>query len=439
MLKRGLNINDIARNIRFTFGISSLYFLEVAKLRAVKLIWSKIIESFGGDEESQKIFIHARTSFNNQTKYDPYVNMLRTTTEAFSAIIGGVDSLHTNCFDESLELPEEFARRIARNTQLILNEESHLNQLIDPAGGSYFVENLTGEIAKKSWTLFRDIEAKGGILKAMESGFVQEEIDKIVNEKRNNFAKRRTTQVGINAYANIKEEKLKYKKSDNYKILKKRYEEYDKKKNDKLISKIINEINLSDNYELVFEKVSQAVNEGATIFDVASGLRKNQKSEFKINRVVVQRTAEIFEELRDASLDFKNKNGYLPKVFLLPMGALKQNKARADFSKAFFEIGGFDVISQQRFHTVESAIDSALKSDSKIAVICSTDETYPELVPQITYGIKGENKDKIIVLAGYPKDYVDKFKKYGVDEFIYLGCDAHQILKSLMTKIGVIK
>lgn len=439
MMKRGLSINEIARNIRFTFGISSLYFLEISKLRAVKILWAKIIESFGGDEESQKIFIHARTSFNNQTKYDPYVNMLRTTTEAFSAVVGGVDSMHTNCFDESIDLPEEFARRIARNTQIILNEESHLNQLIDPAGGSYFVENLTDEFAKKSWKLFQEIEERGGIFSALESGFIQEEIEKIADEKKTNFAKRRTIQVGINAYANVKEEKLQYKKSDSYKILIKRYEDYEKKKNEKLISEMKNNIELSDSDEIIFEKVSQVVKAGATIFDIAAGLRNEQKSDFKINRVVVHRTAEIFEELRDASLEFKNKNGFLPKVFLLPMGALKQNKARADFSKSFFELGGFDVISLQRYHTVESAIDSATKSDSKIVVICSTDESYPEIVPQITYGIKEERKDMLIVLAGYPKEYVDKFKKYGIDEFIYLGCDAHIILKSLMTKTGVIK
>lgn len=436
MLKRGLNINDISRSIRFTFGIGPLYFLEVAKLRAVKMLWAKIIESFGGDEEAQKIFIHARTSFNNQTKYDPYVNILRTTTEAFSAVIGGVDSLHTNFFDESIEFPEEFARRIARNTQIILNEESHLNQLIDPAGGSYYVENLTDEIAKKSWAEFQNIEAKGGIIKALETGYVQDEIEKIVSEKSEVFAKRRTIQVGINAYANVKEEKLEYKKSDAYNILKDRYEEYEKKKNEKHVNEITKEIKLSE--ESIFEKTSKAIKEGATIFDIASAIR-TKKEKFKIRQIVVHRMAEIFEELRDASLEYSRKYGHLPKVLLLPMGSLKQHKARADFSKAFFEIGGFDVNSKHRFHTVEAAIDAALKEDAKIVVICSTDETYPELVPQIAKGIKEKNKEKIIVLAGYPKDYVEKFAKDGVDEFIFLGADVHKILKKIMIKTGVIK
>jgi methylmalonyl-CoA mutase len=438
MIKRGLSIDEIARNIRFTFGLSSLYFLEIAKLRAVKLLWAKIIESFGGNEESQKIFIHAQTSFNNQTIYDPYVNMLRTTTEAFSAVIGGIDSVQTNCFDEALGLPNEFSRRIARNTQIILKEETHLNQLIDPAGGSYFVENLTDEIAKKSWIFFKEIEKREGIFKALESGYVQEEIKKIANEKKTNFAKRRTIQVGINAYANVKEKKLEYKIPEYNKILKKRYEEYKKIKKEKDYTDILEKIKKAENTEKLFEYASEAYIKGVFIKDIAFNSRKNIVNDFKIEPLKIFRTAEIFEELRDASLEFKNKNGFLPKVFLLPMGPLKQNKARADFSKSFFEIGGFDVISTQRYHTVEAAIDSSLKSGSKIVVICSTDETYPELVPPIAKGIKEINKDILIILAGYPKEYVDKFIQDGVDDFIYLGADVYKTLKNFMIKTGVI-
>ena len=151
------------------------------------------------------------------------------------------------------------------------------------------------------------------------------------------------------------------------------------------------------------------------------------------------RIAEPFEELRNASLAYKDKNGHLPKVFLLPMGPLAQNKARTDFSKSFFEIGGFDVIYKQRFHTVESAIDMALKSDAKIVVICSTDETYPDLVPAITQGIKEIKNDVMIILAGYPKHHVLQFEENGIDEFIFLGADVYQILKNIMIRTGVIQ
>lgn len=439
MMKRGIGINEISRSIRFTIGIGSLYFLEVAKLRAVKLLWSNIIDAFGGDEDAKKIFIHARTSYNNQTVYDPYVNMLRTTTEAFSAVIGGVDSLHTNWFDETIGLPDEFSRRIARNTQIILNEESHLNQLIDPAGGSYFVENLTEEIARKSWAYFQEIERRGGIFRALESGYIQEEIEKTVTEKKTNFSKRRTTQIGINAYANIKEEKAKYRGTDYRDTIRKRYNENSQKKSKEDYEEFLKKLNVEVKSENLFKYSFAAIEKGATIFEVASSIRRGDEKGIKIRPLKVYRTAEIFEELRNASLEYKEKNGYLPKVFLLPMGPLKQNKARVDFSKGFFEIGGFEVVSTQRFHTIEAAIDAGIKSNSKIVVICSTDETYPELVPPIVKGIKAEDKDKIIIVAGYPKDYVDQFKEAGVDDFIFLGCDAHKTIKSLMTKTGVIK
>ncbi|HEX7357860.1 MAG TPA: acyl-CoA mutase large subunit family protein, partial [Ignavibacteriaceae bacterium] len=206
MISRGLKTDDVAKRIKFSFGVGSFYFMEVAKLRAARMLWSKILESFGANEENRKMFIHCKATEFNQTYFDPYVNMLRTTTEAFSAIVGGADSIHTNPFDESFNPSDNFSRRIARNTQIILKEESHLDQVIDPAGGSYFVEKLTDEIANAAWKLFQTTEEKGGMLKAIQSGFVQEEISKVAEAKKNDFAKRKTVLVGTNLYANPKEE-----------------------------------------------------------------------------------------------------------------------------------------------------------------------------------------------------------------------------------------
>jgi methylmalonyl-CoA mutase len=436
MLERGLKIDEIASNIRFTFGIGSLFFVEVAKIRAARMLWAKIIEAFSGNEDSQKIDIHAHTSFTNQTVFDPYVNLLRTTTEAFSAITGGVDSMHTNFFDESFRTPDEFSRRIARNTQIILNEESHLNQIIDPAGGSYYVESLTDEVAKKSWALFQEIEGEGGMLKSLEEGFPQHQTEKIANEKKTNFAKRRGILVGTNLYANMKEKKLEVIVQEVNTTLKKNADEFKKSRNENELIPILDE--LIKNTENIIDKGITAVIKGVTLNELSNAVRKNYKEEIKIKTLKIHRLAEPIEELRDASLEYKNKTGHLPKVFLLPMGPLAQNKARADFSRGFFEVGGFDVISKQRFHTVESAIDMAIKTDSKVIVICSTDETYPELVPVITKGIKEKRNDAMIILAGYPKDFIDQFKQNGIDEFIYVGADLYHTLKNIMIKTGVI-
>jgi len=207
LLERGIVIDDIAGQMRFTFGIGPFYFMEIAKLRAARMLWAKIIESCGGSRLAQKMTIHARNSFYNQTKYDPYVNMLRTTTEAFSAVAAGVDSLHTNPFNEVFGCGDEFSRRAARNTQVLLLEECHLDRLIDPAGGSYFLESLTHEVCQKAWMKFREIEAMGGMFKALVKDFPQVEIAAVHEKRKQDIIDRRSIIVGTNYSANVNEKK----------------------------------------------------------------------------------------------------------------------------------------------------------------------------------------------------------------------------------------
>jgi methylmalonyl-CoA mutase len=207
LLERGMAIDDIAGQMRFTFGIGPFYFMEIAKLRAARILWAKIIETCGGGSQAQKITIHARTSSYNQTKYDPYVNMLRTATEAFSAVTAGVDSLHTNPFSEVFGSSDEFSRRVARNTQVLLHEECRLDRSIDPAGGSYYVEKLTHEVCQKAWDKFREIEAMGGMFKALQKGFPQDEIAAVHEKRKQDIVNKKSIIVGTNYSANINEKK----------------------------------------------------------------------------------------------------------------------------------------------------------------------------------------------------------------------------------------
>lgn len=200
MMERGLVIDEIAPAIRFTFGIGSFFFLEIARLRAARILWSNIIAAYGGNEESRKMKIHARTSFYNQTRNAGHVNMLRAATAAFSAVLAGVDSLHTAAFDESGGKTDSFSRRIARNIQLILKEEAHLDRLIDPAGGSYFVEKLTYETAQKTWSLFQEIQRQGGMLKSLQHGFPQALIEKTAEQREKEMTAGKRVIVGVNAY-----------------------------------------------------------------------------------------------------------------------------------------------------------------------------------------------------------------------------------------------
>ena len=341
MIERRLKIDDVAKRIKFTFGVGPFYFMEIAKLRAARMLWSKILEVYEAKEENRKIFIHAKTSEFNQTYFDPFVNSLRTTTEAFSAIVGGVDSLHTNPFDASFNQADDFSERLARNTQIILKEESHLDQVIDPAGGSFFVEKLTDDIANAAWKLFQQIDEMGGMLKAIQSGFVQDEIAKMAEVKRKDFAKRKTVLVGTNKYANPKEKMMDIKSIDYDSIYVQRVsytKKYKMASNGEERDEILENLkNNSDpmSYELI-ENAIDAYLDGATLGEVSKIIRASADKGISVEPLKQFRLAEGFEELRIASENFKKKTGSKPKVFLANMGSLKQFKARADFSTGIF-------------------------------------------------------------------------------------------------------
>lgn len=444
MISRGLKVDDVAKRIKFTFGTGSFYFMEVAKLRAARMLWSKILEAYGVAEENRKMFIHCRATEFNQTYFDPYVNMLRTTTEAFSAIVGGADSMHTNPFDESFNPADVFSRRLARNTQIILKEESHLDQVIDPAGGSFFVEKLTDDVANAAWRLFQSIEEKGGMLKAIQSRSVQEEITKVVDSKKKDFAKRKSVLVGTNMYANPKEEMMEIKKRNLDAVYKKRVEYIQKyritgedKKHESILDKL-QKIADTKSYDLVDDAV-EAFLEGASLGEISRSIRASADKGITVKPLTQFRLAEMFEELRIASENYKKKTGSKPKVFLATMGPLKQFKARADFSRAFFEVGGFEIVYPNGFATTDEAVSAAIESKAQAVVICSTDDTYPELVPPIVKAIKEKSKNIKVILAGYPKDQIEEHKKSGVDDFIYLGADTHKVLSTLLNKIITLK
>jgi methylmalonyl-CoA mutase len=417
--------------------------MEVAKLRAARLLWSKILEAYSVKEEKQKIFIHSKTSQFNQTYFDPFVNSLRTTTEAFSAIVGGVDSIQTNPYDESFNVSDDFSKRLARNTQIILKEESHLDQVIDPAGGSYFVEKLTDDIANAAWKLFQIIEEKGGMLKAIQSGFIQDEIAKIADVKKKDFAKRKSILVGTNMYANPKEEMIEKTNKDLNTVYKKRVEYIQKYRitgDDKKHSSILDKLQkIADtkSYDLI-DNAIDAYLEGASLGEISKSIRASAEKGISVASLKPFRLAEMFEDLRITSENYKKKTGSRPKVFLATMGPLKQFKGRADFSRAFFEVGGFEIIYPNGFVTTDEAVKNAIDSKAQAVVICSTDDTYPELVPPIVKGIKEKSKDIAVVIAGYPKDQIEEHTKSGVDDFIYLGVDAYLVLNTLLKKIGAI-
>lgn len=441
MLSRGLDIKDIIPRIKFTFGIGSFYFMEIAKLRAGRILWNNIFKAYGISGEDYKIYIHGKTIVYNKTITDPYVNMLRITTESFSAVVGSADEITTSPFDFLFNQPDFFSRRISRNTQIILREESHLDQVIDPAAGSFFVEKLTNDVCEAAWKLFNQVQEMGGMLEAIKSGFVKNEIQKVAEARKNDFAKRKSVLVGTNNYVNPKEEIEEIKEPNYEEIYKKRVEYIQKyrisgddKKHQAILEKL-QKIADTKSYDLV-ELAIEAYIDGAAIGEISSSIRTYEKQEIKIEPLDFTRASEPFEQLRRKSEEYKKKHGRKPKVFLATMGPLKQYKARADFSRGFFEVGGFEIIyPSSGFNSVEEAVNAALDSDTEIVTICSTDETYPEIVPAITKGIKEKSVNKVVVLAGFPKDQIEQHKASGVDEFIYLGANVIEIISEILKKI----
>lgn len=442
MMDRGMAPADISGQIRFTFGIGSAYFMEVAKLRAARICWSRIMAAYGGDERSRRMTIHAKTCRYNKTVWDPYVNMLRTTTEGFAAVIGGADSIHTGSFDESMRQPDEFSRRTARNMQIILSEEAHLDRPIDPAGGSYYVETLTHRISRRAWNLFQDIQKRGGMAEALAEGFPQREIYRVAARHLEDTVTRKRVIVGINMYADLKEAKPESRTGSKGDAADRRVQYLERYK----VGRI------PDEYEPLLESLSgwepggpveafdtgtEAFMAGATIGEVAVALRGAKQPAVTVDHLHPFRTALLFEDLREAAVEYKDKTGTRPKIFLANLGPPSQHKARADFSRSFFETGGFEVIYPTGFDTPEAAVEAAIRSSAPVTAICSTDDSYPEVVGPIAAGIKEKRPEAVILLAGRPGGRLEQYRQAGVDEFIYLGADARQVITDLFNRIGV--
>lgn len=421
MTQAGLSVDSAASHLQFGFAIGGHYFMEIAKLRAARLVWAKIMAAFGAAENAQKMAIHLTTTRWNKSACDPYVNLLRATVEAFAGIVGGCESLNVGAFDEVARTPDEFSRRIARNTQIILKDEAHINEVIDPAGGSWYVEKLTDDVARSAWKLFQEIERLGGMRKALQTGFIQQQIRQTADARAANLASRRDVLVGVNMYANPAEERLQSHAAE------------------KAVSPVApspQPLPERAGKELM-AWAREAVAAGASSAQIEAALLSQTPSEGlpQIEPLRPQRGAAMFEELRAKMDELTAKRGARPTAFLANMGAIAQHKARAEFSIGFLEVAGFQVISNPGFANAAEAADAAIASGAPVVVICSTDDTYPDLVPPLTQRVKAAKPDTLVVLAGYPKEYVDAFKHAGVDEFIHIRANVCETLKNILQSI----
>ena len=373
----GVKADIVAKRIKFNMGVSSNYFMEIAKFRAARMLWAQIVEQYKPDsKQSSKMLVHAITSRFNQTIYDAHVNLLRSQTESMSAALAGVDSITTTPFDVPYKKPDAFSERIARNQQHLLKEESHLDKVIDPAGGSYYVETLTLSIAQQAWKLFLEVEEKGGFLACINDGSVQEAVNASNEKRHTDVARRKEILLGTNQYPNI---------------------------NETAASKI------------------EYSGEGC-------GCKHGDHGQCENNGGLnMSRAASDFETLRLATEAAAKR----PKVFMLTIGNLAMRLARAQFSTNFFGCAGYEIIDNLGFETVQQGVDAAIEKNADVVVLCSSDDEYADFAPQAQKALAGR---AILVVAGAPA-CMDELKAQGINDFIHVRCNVLDTLRDFNSRL----
>lgn len=342
------------------------------------MLWAKVVEAYQPAQlTASQMKIHAETSRWNQTGYDAYNNILRATTEAMSASVGGADSITVIPFDKPFETNSEFAERIARNIQLVLKEEAHFDHVVDPSGGAYYIEALTQSLAENAWKLFQEVERFGGYIKSFKQGRVQEKIRQAADQRLMNLAVGKEVLVGVNLYPNPHEK-------------------------------------IEDKYSNVLTQNTAPEGEPTS----AAAIKPF-------------RGAEALESIR---LETENIEGKVPRVFLLPMGDKKMRHARAQFASGFFAAAGFKIIENKGFDSIEEAVASAHNQQSDIVVICSSDAEYEDLVANISHTLESHI---MLVVAGYPQEAIEKLKALGVHYFIHSRSNLVESLNSIRKDLGI--
>lgn len=378
LVELGISVDEIVPRMQFNMGIGSHYFMEIAKIRALRYLWAKIVEQYKPDDlKASDIFVHSVNIELNKTIYDPYLNMLRGTTEAMSAILGGCNSLYIKPFDITYHPPHKFSGRISRNIQIILKEEAFFDQVSDPAAGSYYIETLTNELVEKAWDKFLQIEEQGGYMEAFRKGFIQGEINTSVESRKNDLSLRKAVLIGTNQFPNASENRL-----------------------DDIDPQFIESRKL---------ETTPGFAEPICRFNLASP----------------------FEQLRLRTERSKDKR---PVVFLFTYGNVTMRRARASFSSNFFACAGYEIVDHLGFGTLEKGIQEVKTVKPDIVVCCSSDDEYMDIAPKVFDACKDE---AIVVVAGYPKESVDELKSRGIQHFIHMKSNILEELTRFSDLLGL--
>jgi methylmalonyl-CoA mutase len=396
----GLDLNQVVPRIELRYAIGGQYFLEIAKMRAQRLLMAQVLEAFG--VTSARPWIHADTTSCNKTLYDPHNNLLRATTEAMSAVMAGIDSLSVSAFDQTYNTPDEFSEHLARNTDALLKEEAFLGKVADPLGGSYYVETLTASVADVAWKLFLEIEEAGGFLKALSSGLIAQKLNRTRAAKAKNTNSRRVSIIGTSTYPNPKERRLEELGS----------------------FRKANVLTPWTDMATDFDSVRESFVNGASLSEWSTGasLPSTVFDSF--------RPAWPFEWLRLRTERLVKSGGKQPVVFLLLAGDVARRKARAGFCSGLFGTAGYKIVEG-------ASVGDAQEAQADVVVLCSSDEEYPDLVGPVRQQMNELAVGSKLIVAGYPEASIDALKSAGVDDFVHLKTDAVKFLSELHEALGI--
>ena len=407
----GLKIDDFAPRLSFFWGIGMNHFTEIAKMRAARLLWSKIIKQFNPkNKKSMALRTHCQTSGWSLSENDPYNNISRTYIEAMAAVFGGTQSLHTNSLDEAIALPSENAARIARNTQLFIQKENNICNVIDPLGGSHYIEKLTNDIAKKAWELIQEVENQGGMTKAIELGLPKMRIEEAAAKRQANIDSGKEVIVGLNAYQSKESEDVDILEIDNNEVKKNQFKRIQKIKsirNQHEVNKILNELSNSakNNNGNLLEITIRAAKARATLGEISYALEK----EFGRYKATVRSISGVYskaimddikyKEALDLTKEFENIVGRRPRILVAKMGQDGHDRGAKIVATSFADIG-FDVDIGSLFQTPSEVAKSAIENDVHVIGVSSLAAGHLTLIPELLLELKKLKREDIMIIIG---------------------------------------
>ncbi len=410
-IKAGLDIDDFAPRLSFFWGIGMNHFMEIAKMRAARMLWAKIVKSLGAkNPKSMALRTHSQTSGYSLTEQDPFNNVARTTIEAMAAVFGGTQSLHTNSLDEAIALPTDFSARIARNTQLIIQEELGVTRTVDPWGGSYYVEYLTDQLVEKAWKLIEEVEELGGMAKAIETGVPKMRIEEAAAKKQARIDSGKEWIIGVNAYKNEKDEEIELLEVDNAVVRQKQIERLesirstrDQQKVDASLDAITKAAKSGEGNLLAL--AVEAARHRATLGEISLAMEKAFDRYTATIRSISgvysneMKKDEKFEKAQKLADKFEAVEGRRPRIMIAKMGQDGHDRGAKVVATSFADLG-FDVDIGPLFQTPAEAAKQAIENDVHLLGVSSLAAGHKTLVPQVIDELKKQGREDILVIAG---------------------------------------